>query len=130
MRTAFVIEVAYWNLDPGAHLNLRLRVYNEQGVLVFDAGPPGDAQPCAAGLHRDTCHVPADLMNDGHYSIELLVMRDLHTLVYRHSDLLTVEVTDSVEGRGSWHGKWQGVVRPYLPWETRPIEESALDRLY
>ncbi len=127
VRTPFVFEIAYWNLDPGAHLHLRLRVYNEQGVLVFEAGPPGDARPCAVGLYRDVCQVPADLMNDGHYSIELLVMRDLHNLVYRHSDLLTLEVTDSVEGRGSWHGKWQGVVRPSLPWETRPIEESALD---
>jgi dTDP-L-rhamnose 4-epimerase len=92
---------------------------------VFNAGPLGDPAPCAAGLHRDVCHVPADLMNDGIYSIELLVVRDRQTVVYQHRGLLTFEVKDSADGRGSWHGEWQGIVRPQLRWQSHEIEHAV-----
>jgi lipopolysaccharide transport system ATP-binding protein len=122
VRTDFVMEFEYWNFRPDAHLNLSLHLYNEQGVMVFNAGPLGEPKAFAEGLYRDLCHVPGDLMNDGTYSAELLVVRDQHIVLYKHSDLLTFEVKDSVEGRGLWHGEWPGVVRPLLAWDTEWLE--------
>jgi lipopolysaccharide transport system ATP-binding protein len=75
VRTPFTLEFEYWNLVRGARLSLAARVFDEQGVLVFDAGPVDAGPPLEPGLYRDVCRIPGDLMNDGIYSIELRVVR-------------------------------------------------------
>jgi lipopolysaccharide transport system ATP-binding protein len=122
VRTDFVMEFEYWNFHADACLNLSLVVLNAQGIMVFNAGPLGEPQPFEEGLYRDVCHVPGDLMNNGTYTAELLIVRDQHIVVYKHSDLLSFEINDSVEGRGLWHGEWQGIVRPLLDWDTKRVE--------
>ncbi|CAN5153236.1 ABC transporter ATP-binding protein [soil metagenome] len=109
-RTPFRLEFQYWNLQPGAYLNLSLHVYNEQGVLVFTAVPVNEplwqGRPYPTGLFRDVCAIPGDLLNDGAYRVELLVVQDDATVVYQHDDILGFEVQDSVEMRGAWFGEW------------------------
>lgn len=124
-RTAFRLEFEYWNLKPGARVNLSLHVYNEQGAMVFNALPTteqewqGRAFP--VGLFRDVCHVPGDLLNDGTYRVELMVVHDDANIVLRLDDVLVFEVADSAELRGGWYGRWEGVVRPMLRWTTELV---------
>lgn len=121
VRTPFQIEIEYWNLQPSAHLNLSLFLYNEEGIVVFNAGPVDptwQGGPFPAALFRDTCHVPGDLLNDGFHRVELLVVEDLTTAIWRQSDVLVFHVQDSADLRGAWYGKWAGAVRPALEWHT------------
>ncbi len=120
---AFVIEFEYWNLRAGARLNLSLHVYNQQGVLVFNARPAEEAawqgRAVPRGLFRDTCHVPADLLNDGVHSVELVVVEDAARVIHRMEDVLVFEVRDDdTEG---WYAPWAGAVRPRLAWETEQL---------
>ena len=128
-RTPLTLEFEYWNLREGAQLNLSLHVYDEQGTLAFNTLPPvGSAwrgRPFPIGLFRDVCRIPGDLLNDGRYRVELLVVQDENTVVYRHDDLLAFEVRDAAELRGEWYGRWPGVVRPLLEWRTELVEPGA-----
>ena len=60
--TPFEIEFEYWNLRERRRLNLSLHVYNEHGVMVFNALPDARAhwqgRPFPRGLFRDVCHIP------------------------------------------------------------------------
>ncbi len=126
IRTPFVIEFEYWNLQPGAYLNLSLHLYNEQGVLVFNTAPVHEpiwnGRPFPVGFFRSVCHVPGDLLNDGLHRVELLVVQDQGVVIYQHDDVLVLDVRDSLEMRDAWHGRWGGVVRPNLTWTTERIE--------
>ena len=128
-RTPLTLAFEYWNLREGARLNLSLHVYDEQGTLAFNTFPPlGSAwrgRPFPVGRFRDVCHIPGDLLNDGRYRVELLVVQDENTVVYRHDDVLAFEVADSSDLRGSWYGRWPGVVRPLLAWSTELVEPGA-----
>jgi lipopolysaccharide transport system ATP-binding protein len=128
-RSPLTLEFEYWNLREGARLNLSLHVYDEQGVLAFNTVPPVDSpwrgQPFPVGRFRDVCHIPGDLLNDGRYRVELLVVQDANTIVYRHDDVLAFEVHDSADLRGGWYGRWPGVVRPLLAWDTELVERGA-----
>src|SRR5205823_6388363 len=79
-ETALLLEFEYWNLRPGAHLNLSLQVYTEDGVMALNTAPaPGMGfypEPLPAGLFRDTCRIPGNFLNDGIHRVELLVVRD------------------------------------------------------
>jgi lipopolysaccharide transport system ATP-binding protein len=121
-RTPFRLEFEYWNFQPGARLNLSIVVYDDQGAVVFNAVPAMEREwqgrPFPAGLFRDVCHVPGDLMNDGTYRVRLLVVQDDVNVIYDADDALMFDVLDDSELRGGWYGEWVGAVRPILPWTT------------
>jgi lipopolysaccharide transport system ATP-binding protein len=131
VQTPVELEFELWNLRPGARLNLSLHVYDEQGTMVFNALPTEErvwqGRPYVAGRYRDTCHIPADLLNDGLHRVELLVVEDSSRVIFSYEDILVFEVRDRAEGRGGWYGSWPGAVRPRLAWETELVEEFPAD---
>lgn len=132
VRTPFVMEFEYWNLQPNAYLNLSLHVYTEDGVMAFNAVPVHEprwsGRPFPAGLFRSVCRVPGDLLNDGMHRVELLIVKNEGVVIYRQDDVLVFDVRDSIEMRGGWHGRWSGATRPNLEWNTEYLhsETSAL----
>ncbi|BDZ44154.1 ABC transporter ATP-binding protein [Naasia aerilata] len=129
VRTPISIDIDYWNLKEGARLNLSLHVYNEQGVEVFNALPylerEWQGKPFPRGLYRDTCHIPANLLNDGLHRVELLVVENSAYVIFHMEDALLFDVRDDPIGREGWYGNWEGAVRPQLAWETRQLEAGA-----
>ncbi len=125
VATPFVIEFEYWNQRAGAHSNLSLHVYNEQGVLVFNARPWDEAvwrgRPFPQALFRDRCHVPGNLLNDGVHRVELLVVADSRQVIHRMDDVLVFEVRDVGEDGDGSYDSWAGAVRPRLEWETEQL---------
>jgi lipopolysaccharide transport system ATP-binding protein len=124
VRTPIALEFDCWNGDSYGHVSVSVAVYNAQGTLLFDVCPPPDPdwrkRPSPRGLARTVCHVPGDLLNDGLHRVSLIVLRD-HVPVIREPEALVFTVEDSTEERAGWYGRWPGVIRPRLHWETRMI---------
>ena len=124
--TPLQLEFEYVNLHQGALLNLSLHVYNQLGVMVFNALPVTEAvwqgRSMPRGVFRDTCFIPANLLNDGVYRVELLVVQNGTEVIFRRDDALVFDVHDTPEHRGGWFGDWAGAVRPLLPWTTELLE--------
>ncbi|MBA2671432.1 MAG: hypothetical protein H0U67_13760 [Gemmatimonadetes bacterium] len=130
IRTPFVVEFEYWTLRPGLRLNLSLHLFNEQGVLIFNTTsvhePVWHGKPFPEGLFRSVCSVPGDLLNDGLHRLEILVVRDEGTVLYRSEDILIFDVQNVVEQTTGWHGRWPGAVHPRLPWRTELVEQLSM----
>lgn len=126
IKTPFVLAFEYWNLEPDVYLNLTVRIYNEQGLLAFTTAPVNEPEwhgrPFPVGLFLSECQVPGDLLNDGMHRVDLLVVKNQGIILYRHDGILMFDVRDEAERRSDWHGKWRGVVRPNLKWNTEYIE--------
>jgi lipopolysaccharide transport system ATP-binding protein len=123
-RTPVVIEFEYWNLRGGTPLTLCLNVFNQEGTLLFSAGPASAGREPAVGrrgLFRMMCRVPGDLLNDGTHRIELCAIEG-EEIIYFLEDVLAFDVHDSPDFRGAWFGNWVGAVRPMLEWRTELIE--------
>jgi lipopolysaccharide transport system ATP-binding protein len=125
VKTPFVLEFEYWQQQPGARLLPSIRLFNDQGVVVFNVGPldPSMWNRREAGqtLIRDVCHVPGDLLNDGVYRVSFSLCRG-HEVVYCLDNAVIFDVRDTTEGRDAWYGKWAGAIRPALEWHTELIE--------
>ncbi len=130
-----ILEFLYWNFVPDLILNLSLHVYNEHGILAFNTFPiletVWNGKPFPQGLFRSTCRIQGNLLNDGQYRIQLLFVREQAYHLFGMDDAIVFEVLES-EWRAkmiSWHGKWQGVVRPILDWTTELVSaEVGLDK--
>ena len=125
VKTPFVFEFEYWQTQPGARLVPSIRLFNEQGIVVFNVGPSDSAtwntRDAGEALIRDVCHIPGELLNDGVYRASFCLSRG-HELVYCQDDALIFDVRDTTEGRDAWYGKWVGAIRPTLEWQTELVE--------
>ncbi|MEW6334495.1 MAG: ABC transporter ATP-binding protein, partial [Thermodesulfobacteriota bacterium] len=120
VQTPLKMTFEYWNLVPDTCLNLSVLVFNMQGIMAFNTAPIHEpiwnGRPFPKGLFRSSCYIPADLLNDDTYTITLLVVKDAGHILFSMENAAVFEVIDNT-GR-AWHGKWPGVVRPNLKWET------------
>jgi len=119
VHTPLDVELEYWNLVPGTELNLSLHLYNLEGTCVFNSNSSPHVYP--AGLIRDVCHIPGDLLNDGVYRVMVMVDQDKSFGIYTHDDVLVFDVLDA-EREINWYGKWPGLVRPNLKWTTEYVD--------
>jgi len=131
VHTPLRVEFEYWNLVPGAQLNLSVIVRTEEGVPIFSTssfrGADWNGQPLPAGLFRSSFDIPADLLNDGTHRVQLEIRKSERDLVFYMEDILVFDVLDAVEERAVWFGKRIGAVRPTFEWQTAMIEEQALE---
>jgi lipopolysaccharide transport system ATP-binding protein len=123
VRSDFLLEFEYWNLWSGTHVNLNIHLTNDHGTLVFNVGPQEQPRPLPRGLFRDVCHIPGDLLNNGVHNVELVV-QDKERVIHKQSDIVSFDVLDSPELRGTWYGRWDGVIRPLLKWTTEYIADT------
>lgn len=127
--TPVTLEFDYWNLLPGNHLNLGLHLFNEDGVRIFETGPINETvwhgRPFPCGLFRSVCHIPANLLNEGTVRVQLMVVKDVAAVTYSMDSALVFDVIDASDRQGGYLGRWQGVVRPNLPWNTELLRDGV-----
>jgi len=91
---AFVIEFEYWNLQTRRTLDISLHIYNEQGISLSIPGRFTNlvwhGREFPGGTVRSACFVPGNLLNDGMYRVELLVVRDEGVIVHREEEALVL----------------------------------------
>jgi lipopolysaccharide transport system ATP-binding protein len=128
IKTPFDIEFEYRNLKENCRLNLSMFLHNEDNVCVFNTTSfkesrwDGIAFP--KGVFRSKCEIPADLLNDGVYRVSVLFVEDTSIVINAQKDLLEFEVHDDQSDRGHWYGKWEGVTRPRLRWDTTCLQAA------
>jgi lipopolysaccharide transport system ATP-binding protein len=122
VQTPLQVEVDFWNFLDGAILNLAAVVYEVERGCIFVTFSP--LRACPSGLVQQSFVIPANLLNDGMYSVALYIIRDGMLTLYDVHDLLVFQVHD-VERRKGYMGPWSGAVRPALEWKVamQPFED-------
>jgi len=116
VRTSLQMNAAFWNYLPDALLNFSVVLYSLEGVAIFNTGSSPQSFP--EGLVSGSFIIPENFLNDGTYTIRLLIVRDTSVVLMDISNVLVFEVHDS-ERKGNWYGKWIGTVRPTFDWLTK-----------
>jgi len=116
IKTAIQLNASFWNYVPSAALNFSVVLYNLEGVAIFNTGSGN--HDCPIGLVQGSFVIPGDFLNDGTYTIRLLIVKNQTQIFLDMQDVLIFEVHDA-ERQGSWYGKWVGAVRPKFDWELR-----------
>jgi lipopolysaccharide transport system ATP-binding protein len=115
VKTAIRFDAAFWNDVPDADLNFSVVLYCLEGIPIFNTGSGGHRFP--RGLVHGSFVIPGDFLNDGTYTVRLLIIKDASMALLDLNDLLVFEVLDS-KREGNWDGKWVGAVRPRFDWQV------------
>ncbi len=123
VRTPMRVRFEFWNRMERANLNLSLHLNSITGECIFNIGT--QSLPYGKGLIGGECVIPGYFLNDGSYTISVMVVKDTVTPLFTLEDSLTFDVEDYREGI-AWYGKWPGYVRPQIPFEMESLEIETL----
>ena len=121
VRTPLRLEFEFWNMLERANLNLSLHFNSMTGETIFNVGSPV-IEDAAPGIVRGVCEIPGNFLNDGTYTISVMIVKDTSTVLYHLPESIIFEIEDFRENV-SWYGKWPGAVRPYFPFRIEQLEE-------
>lgn len=123
--TEFKVRVDFHNVDKPRRLNIALHFVDSSGVVAFTSGT-GHHQDlrnkvARPGQIRATCDVPGNLLNDGIYSLRLLIIEEGGQEILSLDEALIFSVHPIVRAIGAYMGKRPGLVAPLLPWNVEEI---------
>ncbi len=109
VRSTLRVRFAFWSLADNQILSLALHLYSLEGACIFAVASP--AVQGVRGLWEGLCIIPGHVLNDGAYTISMMIVQDQSSCLYNLDRALSFEIADFREA-GAWHGKWPGAVRP------------------
>jgi lipopolysaccharide transport system ATP-binding protein len=117
-----IIDIRIYSQIPSAELNFSIVLYTSFDVPVFNS--VSKSENVTKGYYSGRCFIPKNLLNDDTYRLRVLVVKDTSVPLIDIDNALNFEVND-IARKGAWFGKWVGVVRPSLKWETNHIDSHS-----
>lgn len=115
ISTSFSIEFAFWNLMSVASFNVAFDIIDVLGEVVFGSGFTFTSKNNVAEAF---CTIPADLMNDGIYSMHVYIHTVDRQSICNFADIISFEIIDNKRNY-AYFGKINGAVRPKLYWQEK-----------
>jgi hypothetical protein len=116
------------------NIDVFLHCYNDQQVMVFSSGSffeeRIDSGPANAGTYTFVCEVPGHLLNDGLYTLDVLLVRDRQEVVSTEHSIISFTVADDFPRAAGWHWRPAGTVRPRLAWRRQSLRLDAIDSAF
>ena len=113
IETPLRFEFECWNGFENSQLNFSIVLSRVDGLEIFNT--TSQARYFQRGWVRGSFEMPGNFLNDGSYSIRVLVVRDMAIALIDLKEVLTFEVAET-QRESSWYGRWVGAVRPKFDW--------------
>lgn len=94
--------------------NYSLNVFGVTGQHIFNAQSP--CFQAKKGKIKAACLVPPNLMNNGDYTISIMLVSQQSISLFYFTDVLRFEIFDDRQNE-KWFGEIGGAVRPKLDWK-------------
>lgn len=126
IRSPIGIEMEFEVLDGSYALFPLISLHNEEGLWLFssiDNDPEWLRKERKPGIYRSTGWIPGNLLSEGTLMVDASIRTEApHQVHFYVQDAIAFQIVDSPDGdaaRVDFPGKFPGVVRPMLKWETR-----------
>jgi lipopolysaccharide transport system ATP-binding protein len=126
------IEAEFWNLKPKQELSTGIQLLDGMGVEVLSSANFPSAsltrdewfdKPYPVGLFRATCTLPGNFLNEGLYSVNVLVFNRISQIELSAREIIRFHVHDTGVLGAEGRVQWGGVVRPRLAWQTELLHD-------
>ncbi|MEY2792032.1 MAG: Quaternary-amine-transporting ATPase [Bacteroidota bacterium] len=124
IRNSFLLNFEFWNMQADVNLNLSLHIYAATGECILNVST--ESIRLNTGIISGEIEFPGNFLNDGNYSISLMIVKDQSIVLYNFENLITFEIADYREN-AKWYGKWPGYVRPNFPFKLSQTTNLKLN---
>jgi len=120
VSTPFAIRAWIEARVPDIEVGVFVHCYDGSQNRVFSTGsffnPLLHGLKLETGRHEFECNVPGHLLNDGEYTIDVILVRDRSEVIVTESAILSFRIHDEPLGVEGWNWPAVGVIRPRLHW--------------
>jgi lipopolysaccharide transport system ATP-binding protein len=104
-------------ISGNIHLSLHFRAAT--GEMIFNhATLPKFLE---IGNYKGELVIPANFLNNGHYVLSMLILKDETNILFRTDNIINFKVDDYRQFQ-AWFDRWEGAVRPLLfPFDIKKI---------
>lgn len=127
IRRPIGVELEYEVLRTGYALYPSISLFNDEDIRLFlsvDTDPIWRGKVKPAGVYTSTVWIPGNLLSEGTMIVAPSMRTENPRMIHFYvRDVIAFHVVDSPNGdaaRVDYPGKFPGVVRPFLKWETSP----------
>jgi len=123
--SSFNVDVEFEVLRESTSVGLTLILYDADHNCVFSSinnlEQTWYGKAMATGVYKSRCSIPANLLNNGLFFINLNFFGKGFSDVVAVKEVLTFEIIDGHALRGDYHGGFGGIIRPRLDWKTEQL---------
>lgn len=128
------IKIRYFNFREKNILTPVIHLKDQSGAYVFASANFPSAnlisdsmygKELVIGHYESTCKIPANLLNDQLYSIDVGFTTMHNRWEINIPNLLQFKPEDKIVQSKEYTGKWVGVIRPKLKWSTLLVKEDS-----
>jgi lipopolysaccharide transport system ATP-binding protein len=119
------IEMMYKVIEGGHTLYPLIGVHNEEGLWIFtsiDHDPEWLRKPRPPGVYLSTVWIPGNFLSEGTMTVDVSIRTESpHQVHFYERDVIAFQIVESPDGdaaRMDYPGRFPGVVRPLLNWDT------------
>lgn len=124
IRNSFELTFEFWNLIKDVTLNLSLHLFSATGECILNIAT--EAKKCNDGIITGRLSIPGHYLNDGNFTISIMVVKDQTVVLHNFENLINFEIADYREN-AAWYGKWPGYVRPNFPFSLEQTSNLKID---
>ena len=122
-NTEIHIQIEFFVINSNSEVGLTVIFYDSEGHCIFSSinniNNSGYGVPLAKGEYTAICKIPKNLFNNGIFTISLIVFGKNFSDSLLIKDILVLEIHDSPDIKGDYHGEYAGCFRPLLEWNTQ-----------
>ena len=120
VSSAFSIRTRIELRESDMEVGVFLHCHDANQSRVFSTGSFFSAElnglKLPKGQQEFTCHVPGNLLNDGEYTLDVILVRDHSEVFLTELAILSFHIHDEPLGVEGWNWAPIGVIRPNLAW--------------
>ncbi len=113
VKSELHIKFDFWMEKDDVDTNLSLHLYAATGECVFNVITQLPVPRLKKGLHSSECIIPANLLNTGHFTISMMIVKDTSVPIFNLEHAIQFKIEEERE-QTNFHGKFPGLVRPKL----------------
>ncbi len=132
-----LIEVEFWSLKDKNKICTSIQLLDKLGNWVLASANMHSVslepdewfnKECSPGIYKTTCTLPGNFLNEGLYSVNVLLLTDAVHLEVTMNEVISFTVYETGLMRKEFSGAWGGVVRPRLGWRTECLQVESKDQ--
>ena len=118
----FFVKLTYEVLQNNAQACFSLSLMSEDGTCVFSSLNNLEnsfyGKPLTKGVYNSQCLIPGNLLNNGHFCINLVGLSSSWSDPFTIDRVVSFEAHDDGVLKGDYHGGYGGYIRPKLKWQS------------
>ena len=116
-----VFEVEFYNNSDNAVVDVTWDLVTAQGVHVAHLGNVCDFEGLPRGWHKSTTVLPGYILNTDRYFFNVMFGKNQREVLFQMEEILTFDMNDGIENRGSNYRKLPGIIHPRCDWKTQSV---------